>query len=342
MLSHAVEGEPPEQVLMQVTLGMWAAQAVATAARLGIADALAQSQPQDAATLARAVQADAGALSRLLRALVSIGVFAEPLPRQYALNAVGTLLRSDVYGSMRDWLIAETDTPHWQAWGQLHEGVRTGKTVVPQLFGKHIYEYYAAHPDDLACFSAAMGNVSMLVAQGTVQHYDFSRSRHIIDVGGAQGDLLLAILDANPHARGTVFDQPQVIEAAHQAIHVRGHQQRCEAVGGNFFHAVPPGGDLYVLKFILVDWRDAEASQILRNCRSAMGPDGKLLVIEMTIPDDNHATPAQLFDLNMLVMTGGQERTVSEYESLFAQQNFRLTRVIPTGSPFHLLEAVAV
>ena len=342
MLSHAVEGEPPEQVLMQVTLGMWAAQAVATAARLGIADALAQSQPQDAATLARAVQADAGALSRLLRALVSIGVFAEPLPRQYALNAVGTLLRSDVSGSMRDWLIAETDTPHWQAWGQLHEGVRTGKTIVPQLFGMHIYEYYAAHPDDLACFSAAMGNVSMLVAQGTVQHYDFSRSRHIIDVGGAQGDLLLAILDANPHARGTVFDQPQVIEAAHQAIHVRGHQQRCEAVGGDFFQAVPSGGDLYVLKFILVDWRDAEASQILRNCRSAMGPDGKLLVIEMTIPDDNHATPAQLFDLNMLVMTGGQERTVSEYESLFAQQNFRLTDVIPTGSPFHLLEAVAV
>jgi hypothetical protein len=342
MLSQAVEGEPPQQVLMQMTLGMWAAQAVATAARLGIADALAQSQPQDAATLARAVQADAGALSRLLRALVSIGVFAEPLPRQYALNALGTLLRSDVVGSMRDWLIAETDTPHWQAWGQLHEGVRTGKTVVPQLFGMHIYEYYAAHPDDLACFSAAMGNVSALIAQGTVQHYDFSRVRHIIDVGGAQGDLLLAILDANPHARGTVFDQPQVIEAAHQAIHAKGHQQRCEAVGGDFFQAVPPGGDLYVLKFILVDWRDAEASQILHNCRTAMVPDGKLLVIEMTIPDDNHPTPAQLFDLNMLVMTGGQERTVSEYEALFAKQNFRLTSVMPTGSPFHLLEAVAV
>jgi O-methyltransferase domain/Dimerisation domain len=342
MLNHAIEGERPEQVLMQVTLGMWAAQAVATAARLGIADALAQSQPQDAATLARAVRADAGALSRLLRALASIGVFAEPLPQQYALNAVGTLLRSDVSGSMRDWLIAETDTPHWQAWGQLHEGVRTGKTIVPQLFGMHIYEYYAAHPDELACFSAAMGNVSTLVAQGTVQHYDFSRARHIIDVGGAQGDLLLAILDANPHARGTVFDQPQVIEAAHQAIHAKGHQQRCEAVGGDFFQAVPPGGDLYVLKFILVDWRDAEASQILHNCRTAMVPDGKLLVIEMTIPDDNHPTPAQLFDLNMLVMTGGQERTVREYGSLFARQNFRLKRVIPTGSPFHLLEAVAV
>jgi O-methyltransferase domain/Dimerisation domain len=333
---------PPQQVLMQMTLGMWAVQAVATAARLGIADALAQSQPQDAATLARAVGADAGALSRLLRALASIGVLAEPLPRQYALNDVGTLLRSDVSGSMRNWLIAETDTPHWQAWGQLHQGVRTGKTIIPQLFGMHIYEYYAAHPEDLACFSAAMGNVSALVANGTLQHYDFSRVRHVIDVGGAQGDLLLAVLDANPHLRGTVFDRPQVIEAARQAIHTKGHQERCEAVGGDFFQAVPPGGDLYVLKFILVDWRDPEASQLLHNCRTAMAADGRLLVIEMTIPDDNHRSPAQLFDLNMLVMTGGQERTVSEYGALLAQQGFRLTHVISTGSPFHLLEAIAV
>src|SRR5215203_44087 len=342
MLSHAVEGEPPEQVLMQVTLGMWAAQAVATAARLGIADALAQSQPQDAATLARAVQADAGALSRLLRALVSIGVFAEPLPRQYALNAVGTLLRSDVSGSMRDWLIAETDTPHWQAWGQLYGGVRSGQTVVPRLFGMHIYEYYAAHPEDLACFSRAMGNVSALASQGALQHYDFSHARHVVDVGGAHGDLLLAILDANRHACGTVFDRPHVAEAARQAIHAQGYQDRCAAVGGDFFQAVPSGGDLYVLKFILIDWKDAEALRILDNCRTAITPDGKLLVIEMTIPDDNHPTPAQLFDLNMLVMTGGQERTVSEYEALFAQQNFCLTGVVPTGSPFHLLEAVAV
>jgi O-methyltransferase domain/Dimerisation domain len=251
-----MDNNAPEQVLMQVTQGMWAAQAVATAARLGIADALAESQPQDAATLARVVNADPAALSRLLRAVASIGVFAEPIPRQYALNPVGALLRRDVPGSMRAWLMAETDTPHWQAWGQLHEGVRTGKTVVPQLFGMHIYEYYAGHPEDLACFSAAMGNVSALVAQGTVQNYEFSRVRHI-DVGGARGDLLLAILEATQNAHGTVFDRPQVIRGALEAINANGYQRRCEAVGGDFFQVVPPGGDLYVLKFILVDWKDA-------------------------------------------------------------------------------------
>jgi hypothetical protein len=339
------EGAPapaPQQVLMQTTLGLWAAQAVATAARLGIADALAQSQPQGSTTLARAVGADAAALARLLRALASLGVLAEPLPQQYALTPVGELLRRDTPGSMRDWLMAETDAPHWQAWGQLYEGVRSGQTVVPQVFGMPIYEYYAAHPEDLACFSRAMGNMSALVAQGTVQHYDFSHARHIVDVGGAHGDLLLAILDANPDARGTVFDRPHVADAARAAIHAKGYQGRCEAVGGDFFQAVPLGGDLYVLKFILVDWKDAEAVRILHNCRTAIAPDGMLLVIEMTIPDDNHPSPGQLFDLNMLVMTGGQERTESEYGALLAQAGFRLTRIVPTGSPFHILEAVAV
>jgi hypothetical protein len=340
-----LSGEPtrsPQQALMQIPQGMWIAQCVATAARLGIADALAQSQPQGSATLARAVGADASALARLLRALASLEVLAEPLPQQYALTPVGELLRRDVPGSMRDWLIAETDTPHWQAWGQLYEGVRSGRTVVPELFGMHIYEYYAAHPTDLACFSRAMGNVSALAANGTVAHYDFSRVRHIVDVGGADGGLLLAILEANPHVHGTVFDRPQVVEAARQAIHAKNYQTRCNAVGGDFFQAVPPGGDLYVLKFILVDWKDAEALRILQNCRAAITPDGKLLVIEMTIPDDNNPSPGQLFDLNMLVMTGGQERTQSEYGALLAQAGFRLSSVIPTGSPFHVLEAVAV
>jgi O-methyltransferase domain/Dimerisation domain len=332
----------PQQVLMQVPQGMWVAQCVATAARLGIADALAQSQPQGSTALARAVGADASALARLLRALASLGVLAEPLPQQYALTPVGELLRADVPGSMRDWLIAETDTPHWQAWGQLYEGVRSGRTVVPELFGMHIYEYYAAHQADLAFFSRAMGNVSALVAHGTVQHYDFSRARHIIDVGGADGGLLLAILDANPHVHGTVFDRPQVVEAARQAIEAKNYQARCHAVGGDFFQAVPRGGDLYLLKFILVDWKDAEALQILQNCRAAITPDGKLLVIEMTIPDDNNPSPGQLFDLNMLVMTGGQERTQSEYGALFAKAGFRLNRVVPTGSPFQVMEAVAV
>src|SRR5262245_62292300 len=155
----AESAQSPQQALMQIPEGMWVAQCVATAARLGIADALAQSQPQGSRTLARAVGADASALGRLRRALASLGVLAEPSPQQYALTPVSELLRRDIPGSMRDWLIAETDTPHWQAWGQLYEGVRSGRTVIPELFGMHIYDYYTTHHADLAYLSLALGTV---------------------------------------------------------------------------------------------------------------------------------------------------------------------------------------
>jgi len=187
-----------------------------------------------------------------------------------------------------------------------------------------------------------MGNLSALAAQGTVHHYDFSRARHIVDVGGAHGDLLLTILHAHPQARGTVFDLPHVADAARQAISTQGYGGRCEAVGGDFFQAVPPGGDVYLLKLIVHDWPDAEVVHILRNCRAAMPLDGTLLVIEMVLPDDPQLSVAHVSDLNMLVMTGGQERTAREYEALLTRAGFRLTRLIPTGSPYDVLEAVVV
>ena len=153
---------------MEMWIGMYSAHAVAAAARLGIADILAISPPQESAALARAVGADPTALARLLRTLVSLGVLAQPLPHTYALTAIGEALRSDSPGSMRDLLIAVTDTPHVQAWSKLHESVRSGQPMVPALFGMPIFAYYAAHPDELASFSRAMDNLSALAAQGTV------------------------------------------------------------------------------------------------------------------------------------------------------------------------------
>jgi hypothetical protein len=332
----------PQDVMMQMWMDMCRTFAVAAAARLGIADVLATSSPQESTALARAVGADATALTRLLRTLVSLGILAQPHPQTYALTALGAVLRSDHPDSMRDLLIAVTDPPHVQAWGKLHESVASGQPSVPALFGMPIFAYYAAHPDERASFSRAMGNLSGLAAQGTVHHYDFSHARHIVDVGGAHGDLLLRILHAHPHARGTVFDLPHVADAARQAIAAQGYAGQCEALGGDFFQAVPPGGDVYVLKLILHDWPDTEVVRILHNCRAVMPPDGTLLVIEMVLPDDHQLSPAHVSDLNMLVMTGGQERTVQEYDALLAQAGFRLTRRIPTGSPYDVLEAVMV
>ncbi|MEH0018641.1 MAG: methyltransferase [Desulfobacter sp.] len=339
-VAAALPTQSPQEKITHMLTGLWSAQAVATAARLGIADALENAQPQDGEALARTIGADPAALNRLLRALASLGVLSQPQPDTYALTPMGEALRSDVPGSMRDFLIAETDVPHWQAWGKLHESVRSGQPVAPRLVGMPIFEYYASHPEEGTVFSRAMGNYSGMAAQGTVQNYDFSGARHIVDVGGAHGDMLLAILQANPHARGTVFDQPPVAKAAREVIAAQGYHERCKAVGGDFFQAVPQGGDLYLLKFILHDWQDPEALRILHNCREAITPDGRLLVIEMVVPDDNDPSPAQLIDLNMLVMTGGLERTASEYEALLSRAGFRLDRLTPTGSPYHLVEAV--
>jgi hypothetical protein len=342
LIAAAPPPSSPQDVMMQMWMDMCRTLAVAAAARLGIADVLATSSPQESTALARAVGADATALTRLLRTLVSLGILAQPHPQMYTLTALGAVLRSDHPDSMRDLLIAVTDPPHVQAWSKLHESVTSGQPSVPALFGMPIFAYYAAHPDERASFSRAMGNLSGLAAQGLVHHYDFSHARHIVDVGGAHGDLVLRILHANPHMRGTVFDLPHVADAARQAITIQGYDGRCEAHGGDFFQAVPPGGDIYVLKLILHDWPDSEVVRILHNCRAVMPPDGTLLVIEMVLSDDHHLSPAHWSDLNMLVMTGGQERTASEYGALLTQAGFRLTRLIPTGSPYEVLEAVVV
>ena len=204
----------PQDTMMQMWIDMCRALAVAAAARLGIADVLATSPPQESAALARAIGADTTALTRLLRTLVSLGILTQPQPQTYALTTLGAVLRSDHPDSMRDLLIAVTDPPHVQAWGKLHESVASGQPSVPALFGMPIFAYYAAHPDERASFSRAMGNLSGLAAQGLVHHYDFSHARHIVDVGGAHGDLVLRILHANPHMRGTVFDLPHVADTA--------------------------------------------------------------------------------------------------------------------------------
>lgn len=339
-----IEGAPtpaPQQVLMQTTLGLWAAQAVATAARLGIADALAQSQPQESTTLACAVGADAAALARLLRALASIGVLAEPHPHQYALTPVGELLRSEVPGSMRDWLIAETDPAHWQAWGRLSEGVRSGQAVVPQVFGMPIYEYYAAHPEERACFSRAMGNVSALVARGTVQQYDFSHARHIVDVGGAHGDLLLAILDANPVARGTVFDRPHVADAARAADPREGIPGAVRGRGRGFLAGGAAGGGPLraQVHFSRLAGRGGSAHSAPLPHRHHPGRHAA------RDRDDDPGRQSPVAGAAVRPAHAGndrgQERTESEYRALMARAGFRLTRILPTGSPFHLLEAVA-
>ena len=332
---------PPAAAMMGLITGYWVSQAVGVVARLGVADHLADG-PRTSDEVAGAVGADPQALYRVLRLLASIGIFTEPQPRSFALTPLGETLRSDVPGSVRDFAITETAPGHWLPWGRLYESVLSGRPMAREALGMDLFDWYGQNPEEAAFFTAAMGNLSDLAASELVRVYDVSSATTVADVGGAHGVLLGAVLRANPAARGILFDLPHVIETAGEAIAAQGLSERCDLVGGDFFEAVPEGADLHLLKQIVHDWDDERATQLLRNCHRALAPNGKLLVVEMVIPPDNRPGIAQAMDLNMLVQLGGRERTEAEFEDLFREAGFRLERVIPTHSPFFVLEASRV
>jgi hypothetical protein len=314
------------------------AQALGAVARLGVADQLAQG-PQTSAQLAEAVGANLDALTRTMRALAGAGVFATPAPGSWALTPVGECLRTDVPGSLRHLVIAETDHAHWAAWERFIHAVRTGMPQSEAALGCKPWDYYATHAEDGHAFGKAMANISSMATGPVLSSYDFSKAATIADVGGGYGALLAAILRAQPKARGILFDQPQVVTAAGKVLgDVDG---RVERVSGDFFSQTLPRADLYLLKHILHDWDDAGCTKILKNVRAGMGAGARLLVIEMLVAEQPAPGPAPWRDLNMMVALGGRERTASAYQQLLASADLDMARVIPTPSPYGIIEAVA-
>ncbi|MGI8622095.1 MAG: methyltransferase [Solirubrobacteraceae bacterium] len=332
---------PPSAAMMGLVTGYWTSQAVGVAAQLGVADHLAAG-PRPGDELARLVGADPQALHRVLRLLASIGVFAEAAPGSFGLTPLGRTLTSDAPGSVRDFAITETAPGHWLPWGRLHESVRSGRPMAREALGMELFDWYVQNPEEAGFFHAAMGDLSALAADELVRVCDFSAARTVADVGGAHGVLLAAVLRANPTVRGILFDLPHVIATAAEAIAAEGLAERCTLVSGDFFESVPAGADLHLLKQIVHDWDDERAARLLRTCHRALAPGGTLLLVEMVVPADNRPSPAQAMDLNMLVLLGGRERTEAEFRSLLQAAGFRLQRVIPTRSPFGVLEATRV
>ena len=339
-MSTEVHGTvPPPVAMIGLITGYWLSQAVGVVAKLGVADHLSNG-PTTCDELARSVGADSSALYRVLRLLSSVGVFTQVAPRSFGLTALGETLRSDAPGSVRNFAITETAPGHWLPWGRLDESVRTGKSSAHAALGMELFEWYAQNPDEAGFFNAAMGNLSALAAGELVRVFDFSGFRKVVDVGGAHGVLLSSILHASPTTRGVLFDLPHVIATAGERIVALGLADRCDLISGDFFEAVPVGGDLHLLKQIIHDWDDERATRLLMNCHRALAPQGTLLMVEMVVPPNNEPSPAQAMDLNMLVLLGGRERTEEEYQHLLAEVGFRLVRIIPTHSPFNVIEAI--
>jgi hypothetical protein len=330
----------PGADLRRLINGYQITQAVHVAAVLGIADLLADG-PRTSDELAEATGTHAATLYRLLRALASVGVFEEADGKRFSLTPLGAGLRSDVPGSLAGWAAFVGRPSSWQTWGALLHSVRTGETAFPHVHGNEVWEYRAQHPDDQAAFDRAMIALTGHVNRALFEAYDFARYGTVVDVGGGHGALLTALLLEHPAMRGVLFDQPHVVAAAERPLAAAGVDDRCSLVGGSFFDGVPRDGDAYVLKSILHDWEDERAVAILRSCREAMADQAVILVVERVLGPANEGPDAEFSDLTMLVSQGGRERSVDEFEALFAAAGLRLGRTVASASPFYVLEGVA-
>ncbi|WAC93618.1 methyltransferase [Mycobacterium sp. Aquia_213] len=332
---------PPPAVMMELILNAWVAQAIATAADLGVADAL-ENGPLSGDQLADRVGADPDALRRLMRALIGIGIFRQRSDGRYALTPLADTLRTDAPVSMAGLARWVGSPQHREHWSHLTDAIRTGDPVVPQLRGKPAFEYLADEAELGGIFNSAMTSVSEFATVPLTAAYDFSAFGTIVDVGGGHGRLLAAILDTAPNSRGVLFDLPEVVAGAPELLRKYAVDDRVRIEEGSFFDSAPEGGDAYVLKNVIHDWPEEDAVRILTNIRTAARTGARLLLCEFVIPDHDRDFHGKWVDLEMLVVAGARERTADEYGELFDQAGFRLNRVVDTVSPLSVIEATAV
>jgi hypothetical protein len=327
--------------LRQMIMGFRATQLIYVAAKLGLADHLRQG-PQSPQLLAQAVGANQQALYRLLRALASVGLFAEMADGAFALTPLAEPLQADVAGSLRSLALLYGEEWIWQAYGRMLYSVQTGQPAFEHTHGQPLYDYLRDHETAGELFHQAMSGYSGQEAAAILDAYDFAGVTKVVDVGGGHGALTAALLQAHRHLSGVVFDLAHVVASAQQLLADAGVAERGQCAAGDFFAAIPGGGDLYLLKSVLHNWDDTAALSILRTCREAMAECARLLVVERVIPVGNRPAEAKLFDINMLVMLEGRERTECEYRRLFRAAGFDLRRIIATDSPLSLIEGVPV
>jgi hypothetical protein len=338
----AAKGKPLSSAMLDLITGYWASQLVHVAAKLGLADLL-KTGPRSPAELARSTGTDPRAVHRVLRALASVGVFTERKDGRFAMTPLAATLRSDRPGSMRAFAIMMVDDHYWQAWGDFLQSVKTGETAFDRVHGMRGFDYLGRHPEKARTFGEAMASISGAENPAVAAAYDFSKVGTLVDVGGSHGHLLAAILEANPKLKGVLFDLPHVLVQARDAPYVgaRAIAGRMDLVSGDFFESVPRGADAYIMKYILHDWDDDLCAKILANCRRAMASNGRVLVVDTVIPSGNDPHWGKLLDINMLVLTGGRERTRSQFAQLFGRAGLKFKRVIPTACPLSIVEGVS-
>ena len=330
---------PPHAQMMQFVSGFWSYHILVAAARLGIADRL-KDRPRTIAELASEIEARPDYLYRLLRAAASLGVFADDGEGRFSNTSLSDVLRSDHEPSLRYVFMSMADDWSVDGWKTLADSILTGRTAFDRLHGIHAWEYFAQHPEPAATFNRAMTNLSTGESSAVAKAYDFSGIRSLCDVAGGHGLLLATILEANPHLRGTLFDQPHVTDGAREGA-LAAHADRCEIVSGDMLKAVPARFDVYIMKYIIHDWNDDYSRRLLEHCRAGLNDNGRLLVVDQVVPSGDEFAPSKIMDVNMLLFIDGLERTEDQFRDLFSSAGWRLTRIIPTESLLCIVEGEA-
>jgi hypothetical protein len=319
--------------------GYLTTQLLYVAAVLGVTDVLAE-RPRTGREVAQAVGADPDVLTRILRGLVVEDVLREDGDR-FALTETGACLRDGAPGSLRGQVVARGEV-YWPVAAGLLQTAREGGISFEHVHGESFFSHLAAHDGHRAAFDASMAGRAQREAADVVAAYDFMGVARLVDVGGGEGVLMATILGASPRTRGVLVDRPDAVAAARRRLADAG--ERCECRVGDFFVAVPKGGDAYLLSRVIHDWHDDEAQRILATCRVAMHAGARLLLVEAIVPERAGESPEAIrMDLHMLMLLGGRERTEREYRELLGAAGFALQRVVPTASPTGLcvLEATA-
>jgi hypothetical protein len=331
---------PPQVTLQRYVSGFQTTQVIYVAARIGVADLLADG-PRTAQWLAGPTGAQPQALDRLLRMLAALGVVAREDDGSYSLTTLGAHLRTGVPGSFRSRALFFGDQATWGAWGALAHCIETGESGYEHVFGMTAWEYRERHPDAGALFNDIMTELTDGTGPMVAKHYDFPSTGTVVDVGGGHGRMLAAILASKPGLCGILFDLPQVVGGGSQVLSELGVLDRCEIVGGDIFAELPAGHEIYILARVLHDWPDADVARILARCRAAMPISGRLLIVERMVGAETDFVVA-MSDLTMLVGTGGRERSGVEFESLLREAGLRVSRIIPMASALAIIEAESV
>jgi SAM-dependent methyltransferase len=335
-MTSVLEPQPnPLFRLIQLASGLWVSRALWAAAQLRLADAVGEA-PTPLSQIARSSGGHEANLRRLMNALVSIGLFRAEGDDCYSHSELSQLLRSDHPLSQRTFVATIFGGEHYAGWGAIERSLTDGTTAFDSVYGMPVFDWYGGHPEEAEAFSRAMASTTMLLEAALLGSWEPPAFEMAVDVGGSRGTLLTALLQRRAEARGILFDLPEIAEA------VRGEaaRERVEVIGGDFFEAVPEG-DLHLLKLILHDWNDEKSEAILRNIRAASRPGGRVAIIDALLPDAPGDHAGFLMDLNMMVMTGGRERSAADFEKLLERTGFRLESVTPTPTPMAVVQAVA-